>query len=184
MDDDNKCEKTIQQPVSADKQKTNKRKKRRYSKLSPTIKKWAAFLTAHGETETAVAQKLTEAGVRVSQQAVSDAFHAHFIEGESPFPIPSFSNQDLVDNSRKLLALHQIETFYDSAENHDWGSIALTQKNLYAPIWEDERLNDELTLKNELLTLEKIMQEEDLPDEALEILQSRYDRLTKKGRNA
>ena len=150
---------------------------RKNERLSETVKKWAAFLVAHGATQREAAERIRAAGCKISQGSVSNAYRDYFNE-DSPFPIPLLSTEELVENSRRLLHLYQQETFYQSSEDREWKDVGITQKNLYVPIWEYEKLSVEMTLKQEILSLERIMTEEDLSEEALEKLQARYDRLS------
>jgi hypothetical protein len=167
------AQKKIKKPESltktGDKPNTNYR-------LSETVQKWAAFLVAHGCTQTEAAKRIRASGIRISQASVSKAYHAYFNE-ESPFPIPSLTTEELLDNSRKILTLFQIEVLYQRVEDRDWREIGLTQDKLVGALKNYEELREAVMVRDEILSLEHIMQEEELPQEALEILQARYDRL-------
>ena len=145
------------------------------TRLSETVKKWAAFLVASGLTQEAAAERIRAGGIKISRESVSNAYRDYF-NSDSTFPIPLLSNDELINNSRRLLSLYQLVVIYQSPEEREWGEISRTQEKLYAPLWNQE----DLQCRDEILALERIMTEEDMPEDLLEILQKRYDKLNER----
>jgi transcriptional regulator with XRE-family HTH domain len=76
---------------------------------------------------------------------------------------------------RQLIMKAALDAWEDAGINGR--EYALTIEKYIGALKGIEDLREVITLRDEMLAMEKIMTEEQLPEELLEILQARYDRL-------